>query len=177
MQSGENGEAESQQQQLPKRRKLEAFSVTQEPEEERREVETEAERELDRLSEEEEDGALAGDKSSNGSSSSRARLDPAEVFEADFFQARILALVDARSLAQSMLVSRRWLGLAKVDSLWQPLCPKLWEGRAHMPLQLLVSPDVPRRVAYAITLADLRRVRCWPAGIDAVGLDCFYAFG
>jgi len=46
--------------------------------------------------------------------------DPVKVLGEDLMM-KILARLDARSLARSLLVSRPWFSLASSDSLWSPL--------------------------------------------------------
>lgn len=53
--------------------------------------------------------------------------DPVEVLGQDLMT-KILARLDARSLARSLLVSRSWFSLASCDALWSPLDVFNYEG-------------------------------------------------
>lgn len=55
----------------------------------------------------------------NGRGSSSNSMDPLEVFGTDIML-MILSHLDARSVALSLLVSRRWNGVASSDTIWGP---------------------------------------------------------
>lgn len=83
--------------------------------------------------------------------------DPMEGLGEDLMM-KILARLDARSLARSLLVSRHWFSLASSDSLWSPLCEQLWIGKAHIP-RWAVVPGLSKMARYSRAILDSKRVR------------------
>lgn len=83
--------------------------------------------------------------------------DPVEVLGQDLMM-KILARLDARSLARSLLVSRPWFSLASSDALWSPLCEQLWTGKAHIP-RLAKVPGLSKLARYSRAIIDSKRVR------------------
>lgn len=83
--------------------------------------------------------------------------DPLAVFGSDLMLT-ILYRLDARSLAQSILVSRGWQGLAASDRLWSKKCEELWVGKAHLPRAAL-QRGISKLAAYSISVKDAKRTR------------------
>lgn len=83
--------------------------------------------------------------------------DPLAVFGSDLMLT-ILYRLDARSLAQSILVSREWQALAASDSLWSKKCEELWAGKAHLPRTAL-QRGISKLAAYSISVWDAKRTQ------------------
>ncbi|KAL4290222.1 hypothetical protein GQ457_14G013140 [Hibiscus cannabinus] len=83
--------------------------------------------------------------------------DPLEVFGRDIM-VMILSILDARSVALSLLVSRAWHGVASSDSLWSYKCEELWHGKAHIPRASQVR-GLSKLAAYSISVMDGKRAR------------------
>lgn len=83
--------------------------------------------------------------------------DPLVVFGSDLMLT-ILYRLDARSLAQSILVSRGWQALAASDCLWSKKCEELWIGKAHLPRAAL-QRGISKLAAYSISVRDAKRTR------------------
>lgn len=83
--------------------------------------------------------------------------DPLAVFGSDLMLT-ILYRLDARSLAQSILVSRGWQALAASDSLWSKKCEELWVGKAHLPRTAL-QRGISKLAAYSFSVRDAKRTQ------------------
>ncbi|XP_052196428.1 uncharacterized protein LOC127803873 isoform X2 [Diospyros lotus] len=70
----------------------------------------------------------------------------------------ILARLDARSAARSLLVSRGWHGVASSDRLWTSKCEELWLGKAHIPHSSQVR-GLSKLAAYSLSVMDGKRMR------------------
>eukprot|EP00252_Welwitschia_mirabilis_P001054 TRINITY_DN11021_c0_g1_i2.p1 TRINITY_DN11021_c0_g1~~TRINITY_DN11021_c0_g1_i2.p1 ORF type:complete len:284 (-),score=51.44 TRINITY_DN11021_c0_g1_i2:188-1039(-) len=70
----------------------------------------------------------------------------------------IFSRLDARSLAQSILVSREWNALASSDCFWGKLCDELWVGKAHLPRRAL-QKGLSKLASYSISLLDAKRTK------------------
>ncbi|MQL85362.1 hypothetical protein Taro_017886 [Colocasia esculenta] len=83
--------------------------------------------------------------------------DPLVVLGPDIF-ARVLALLDARSVARSVVVSRGWQAIAASDRLWRPMLEDLWRGKAHIPRSSMVR-GATKLAAYSLSIMDSKRSR------------------
>eukprot|EP01018_Ginkgo_biloba_P019783 Gb_21931 [translate_table: standard] len=81
--------------------------------------------------------------------------DPLLVFGSDVML-MILYRLDARSLAQSILVSHGWQALAGSDRLWAKKLEELWVGKAHLPRRAL-QRGLSKLAAYSISILDAKR--------------------
>ncbi|KAH9307441.1 hypothetical protein KI387_035352 [Taxus chinensis] len=83
--------------------------------------------------------------------------DPLVVLGSDIML-MILYRLDARSLAQSILVSHGWQALAACDHLWSKKCEQLWFGKAHLP-RAAMQRGLSKLAAYSISVLDAKRTR------------------
>ncbi|KAL6971169.1 hypothetical protein U1Q18_030849 [Sarracenia purpurea var. burkii] len=83
--------------------------------------------------------------------------DPLVLFGSDIMM-KILRHLDARSVAQSLLVSRRWHGVASSDRLWTSKCEELWLGKAHIPRSAFVR-GLSKLAVYSTSVMDGKRNR------------------
>ncbi|XP_021595684.1 uncharacterized protein LOC110602463 [Manihot esculenta] len=83
--------------------------------------------------------------------------DPLDVLGWDLMM-KILSNLDARSVALSLLVSRRWHRLASSDRLWSSKCEELWLGKAHIP-RLSQVRGISKLAAYSLSVIDGKRTR------------------
>ncbi|PSS35918.1 E3 ubiquitin ligase complex SCF subunit sconB [Actinidia chinensis var. chinensis] len=83
--------------------------------------------------------------------------DPLVVFGSDIMM-KILRHLDACSVALSLLVSRRWHGVASSDRLWASKCEELWLGKAHIPRSSQVW-QLSKLASYSISVMDGKRTR------------------
>ncbi|XP_047323040.1 uncharacterized protein LOC124926786 [Impatiens glandulifera] len=83
--------------------------------------------------------------------------DPLAVFGSDIMAA-MLSRLDARSVALSLLVSRRWYAVAASDRLWTSKCEELLLGKAHIPRSSQNS-SFSKLVSYSLSVMDGKRTR------------------
>ncbi|XP_058101387.1 uncharacterized protein LOC131245738 isoform X2 [Magnolia sinica] len=83
--------------------------------------------------------------------------DPLVVFGPDILT-MILCHLDARSVAQSLLVSHGWHEVASSDLLWSVQCEELWSGKAHIP-RFTMARGMSKLAAYSFSIMDGRRTR------------------
>ncbi|XP_047323337.1 uncharacterized protein LOC124927042 [Impatiens glandulifera] len=83
--------------------------------------------------------------------------DPLAVFGSDFMEA-MLTRLDARSVALSLLVSRRWYAVAASNRLWTTKCEELFLGKAHIPRSSQNS-SFSKLVSYSLSVMDSKRTR------------------
>nr|GMD85513.1 F-box family protein [Ipomoea batatas]GMD90755.1 F-box family protein [Ipomoea batatas] len=95
------------------------------------------------------------EESESGTSSNS--MDPLEVFGTDIML-MILSHLDARSVALSLLVSRRWNGVASSDTIWGPKCEELWLGKAHIP-RISKLRGLAKLAVYSLAVVDGKRAR------------------
>ncbi|KAL9688743.1 hypothetical protein QQ045_033167 [Rhodiola kirilowii] len=84
--------------------------------------------------------------------------DPLEVFGRDIMMMILSHHLDARSVAQSLLVSRAWHGVASSDRLWTSKCEELWYGKAHIP-RISQMRGLSKLATYSISVMDGKRTR------------------
>ncbi|XP_077252742.1 uncharacterized protein LOC143892179 [Tasmannia lanceolata] len=83
--------------------------------------------------------------------------DPLVVFGSDIFM-MILSHLGARSVAQSLLVSRGWHEVASSDRLWSTKLEELLVGKAHIP-RLSMVRGLSKLAAYSFSVMDGKRTR------------------
>ncbi|KAL4561161.1 hypothetical protein LXL04_033323 [Taraxacum kok-saghyz] len=68
----------------------------------------------------------------------------------------ILSHLDARSVASSLVVSRRWRRVACSDTIWSEKVKELWADKAHLPRLALVE-GLSKLSAYTLSIQDGKR--------------------
>ncbi|KAI7747624.1 hypothetical protein M8C21_024619 [Ambrosia artemisiifolia] len=68
----------------------------------------------------------------------------------------ILSRLDARSLASTLGVSRRWRSVASSDIIWYKKCEELWSGKAHLP-RFLQTEGLSQLSAYSLSVQGGKR--------------------
>ncbi|XP_057956876.1 uncharacterized protein LOC131150282 isoform X2 [Malania oleifera] len=107
----------------------------------------------EKLRKEEEEGVEEGEREEK----SELLQEPLEVFGFDIML-MILSNLDARSAALSLLVCRKWHGVAWSDRLWAAKCKELWNGKAHIP-RVSQARGLPMLAAYSLSVMDGKRTR------------------
>ncbi|CAN6460526.1 unnamed protein product [Victoria cruziana] len=83
--------------------------------------------------------------------------DPLVVLGPDVF-GMVLDRSDARSVARSLLVSRRWFCAACDDAIWCKKVKELWVDKAHIP-RMAMMRGLSMLGAYSISFSDGKRTR------------------
>ncbi|XP_072963673.1 probable E3 ubiquitin ligase complex SCF subunit sconB [Typha angustifolia] len=84
-------------------------------------------------------------------------MDPLVALGPDLM-VKILAFLDARSVAQCIVVSLRWHCVAASDRIWGPKCQELWMGKAHIPRSSQVR-GASKLESYSVSIMDAKRTR------------------
>ncbi|KAI3738888.1 hypothetical protein L2E82_29119 [Cichorium intybus] len=87
----------------------------------------------------------------------RTQKDPLVVCGFDIML-MILSLLDARSVASSLVVSRKWRRVASSDTIWSEKCKELWADKAHLP-RLAQVDGLSKLSAYTLSIVDGKRSR------------------